>query len=481
MAIFLGMSVIGLAILAGYFRQRKNRLLNKMKQLELNQQHAEVEIQQLQTQLENTQKDSLTGLETWTFFESHLQQAIKQSVRYQLTLGMMVVDLDGFKVLNNALGNEVGDALLQETAQRLKGCIRQVDHLTRQIKDRFVILLPQLSKAETAAIVATRMLEAISQPFYINERELYLTAGIGISLFPTDAKEPEELLQYAEQALDLAKKKGKHLYQFYHQELHLKSQRELLLATQLNKETFLNELQLCYQPIMDIQTNKVLCLDIMLYWQHRDYGLIEPRELLIYAESQHKLAMLSDWMLKKACQNLLNWQKAGLPFSLLGLPLSLNQVENTHFIYELTQLLKALKFEPQHLLLEIKENVTVANIEKFEKAMGMLKYVGVKLALVDFDSGSLPLSEFKNLNIDYVKLDMAFVKDIVENPKARLVIKSMLAFTQTLGIKMIVQGVESPQQVAILKELGCRLCQGSLLGASLSEHEVSETFAHRIA
>ena len=451
-----------------YYQQRKYRAL--MKTLERVQSRQT----QLKTQLEKTQKDPLTGLNTWPVFEEHLQHAANQSLRYDFTLGVMYVDLDGFKVLNNALGNHVGDALLQETARRLKTCIRQADSMTRLVKDRFVVLLSQLKKAETAAIVAARMLEAVSEPFYVGQHELYLTACIGIALLPTDTKEPEMVLRYAENALYVAKQRGKHLYQFYQQALHLKSQRELLLATQLKKEIFLNELQMCYQPVVDIKTENVLCMDALLYWQHQDYGLISSRELLAFAETQRKSSMLSEWMLTKACQAFFHWQKMGIQFELLGLPLSFSQIENTQFVYDLTQLLKKLNFEPKHLLIEIKENLATVPSEKFEKAIAMLKYTGVKIAMTDFGSGFLPLSEFKNLNIDYLKLDPVFVSDLEEQPKARLLIQSMLAFAETLGIKMIVQGVESAQQVNILREMGCTLLQGQKLGAPLLEHEIEK-------
>lgn len=458
----------------GALRQQNQMLTATIFQLEEQQKRALSETHQLQSQLQSSQQDVVSGLPAWHVFEDRLHQAIKESERYDLTVGVMMVDLDHFKTLNDALGHVVGDAVLKETAQRLLSCIRQVDSIARQSKDRFVVLLAQLSKAERAAIVAARMLEAVSQPFIMGDHEFYLTACIGIAFYPADGKEADTLLHHADNALSLAKQKGKHLYQFHQPDVHLQSQRDLALVTQLRKEAIFDELQLYYQPIVDVNTNKTVCMEALLYWQHRDYGLITPQEFFQYAESQRQSTVFCEWLMRKAFQQYLAWQARGMKNVLLAIPVFMHQLGNSQFVYQITQLFQEYHIAPQQVLIEIKEQSTQVAYEKIADAIARFKYIGAQVALNDFGIGQMPLAELKQLQFDYLKLDARCINDVTDHFRTRQFIKSLSSFAEANNMKLIVQGVHTATEMELLQTLGIYQQQGNILGSPLSAREVEE-------
>lgn len=434
--------------------------------------HQQEEIHILHTKLHHAFEDTVTPLLGWKLFEDRLNQNLKESARHQLTLAVLFVDIDDFKMINDALSYEVGDALLREVAKRLQTCIRQVDSASRFAKDTFVILLTQLAKPETAALVAQRLLQVLAEPFQINQHELYITVCIGIAIYPTDGQEVTTLLRSADHALHLAKEKGNHVYQFYQEKLHVKSQRDLLLYTSLNRESIFQEFVLFYQPIINVENEAIVCMDVLLHWQHPDLGLISPQELFNYVEKQKKLNIISEWLLQIACRQFLHWRSLGFQPELICIPLPSKQLENSHFIYRISQILQELAFEPSWLLLEIQESTVQCMPDVLEKSLNRLNYLGVKIAIDEFGSGIFPLAYLKEFSIHYLKLATTLISDIDKNERAIALIQSIVFLAKSLSMQIIVQGVESEQQIAKLKELGCTLMQGKLLGAPLSESEI---------
>ena len=384
------------------------------------------------------------------------------------------MDIDDFKVINDALSYEIGDALLSDVAGRLQTCIRQVDSISRFTKDTFVILLTQLAKPETAAVVAQRILQSLAQPFQINEHELYITACIGIAIYPVDGPDATTLLRSADQALHLAKEKGNHTYQFYQEKLHAKSQRELMLSTSLNRETIFQEFVLYFQPIFNVESNSIICMDALLHWQHPELGLIAPQELFNYMEKQRKLNSISEWLLQMACKQFLHWRSLEFRPDFICLPLTIKQLENSHFIYRISQILQELNFEPTWLLLEIQESATPFDANGLEKSLNMLSYLGIKIAIDQFGSGVFSLNHLKQFSVNYLKLAPFLIENIETDQQAIAIIKSILFLAKNLSMHVIAQGVESDQQMQKLKELGCTLMQGLRLGAPLSESEIEK-------
>lgn len=432
------------------------------------------EITLQQKKLQRGMEDPITHLLGWQLFEDRLNQNIKESARYQLTMGILVIDIDDFKVINDALNYEVGDALLREIATRLQSCIRQVDSVSRYSKDTFVVILSQLSKPETAAVVAQRILHSLAQPVQIKEHELFITACIGIAIYPADGTDAASLLRSGNQALHLAKEKGKHVHQFYQERLHAKSQRELSLYNSLSRESIFREFIIYYQPIMDVNDQHVMAMNALLHWQNADVGLIRPQELFGYAEKQRKLNAISEWLIKTACQQFMHWRSLGFTPPLLAIPICLKQLETTHFIYRISQILQESKLPHECLLLEIKESTTQLPFDILEKAFNMLKYLNVKLALDNFGLGSFSIGFLKNLQVDYLKLDSSVTEDVLDNKRTADLVKSINFLADNLQMQVIAQGVESQQQIKRLKELGCHLMQGRCFGEPLEEDKVVE-------
>lgn len=445
--------------------------LKKSSQLE---QTLRVEVQNLQIQLKRSFEDPVTQLLGWQLFEDRLSHHLQESMRYQYPLGILFVDIDNFKMINDGLSYEVGDALLKEVGARLKSAVRQVDTVSRFTKDTFVILLAQLIKPESAAIVAQRILRTLLMPFHIQGHELYITVCIGIAIAPNDGTDSAQLLRSADHALHMAKEKGHHVYQFYQEKLHNKSLRELALFNSLSKDSIFDELILSYQPIVNVKNHSLFCLDTIISWQHPQLGLINAEELFSYVEKQRKSNVISEWVLRKACTQFLRWRKLGLSPKFLGLSFSLRQFESSQFIYRIAQILQELAFKPEWLLLQIKVRSAEVPFDVFQKALNMLHYMGVNIAIANFGSSAFPLCQLKDFQFNYLELDRALHADLLDDEQAKVLVRSIIQLAHNLNLEVIAQNIESEQQKKILEELGCLLMQGDLFAKPLNENEVAD-------
>lgn len=462
--------VMGLCVFI-YFKnnkqliQLKNTIASKnaeLNQLQKKEEKLLEEHNALQSKLRHSIEDPVTHLQGWGLFTDRVMYSIHESSRYQFTLAVLYVDINDFKVINEALGYEVGDAVLNVVSQRIEAAIRRVDSMSRFSKDTFVVLLNQLGKPETAAIVAQRILESIAEPVLVNEHEFYITASIGISIYPVDGADASTLFRNADQALVLAKGKDRQNYQFYQETIHTNSLRELALSTGLKRDTFIKELEISYQPIMRAKTKTVFCMQALLHWRHPELGLIEPEELLNFAEKHGKSNTLFEWLLKQTCEQFVKWRSIGFKPELLGLSLSIKQLKNSQFIYQISQILQGCDFKPEWLLLEIKENIT-DSFENVEKAFNMLKYLNIKLAIDHFGVGQCSIRDLQNVAVHYLKLDQSLTSDIEHNEQTRALLHAILVLAKSLAMQLIVQGVDSEAQMRVLRDNGCELLQGRFM------------------
>jgi len=477
-------SIIGISLLVSIFVLFKNYRQSKKwetmfssKNAEISQlRHVEEKLQQelgtLQTRLSHSIEDPVTQLQGWGLFEDRVNHSINESARYQFTMAVLYIDINDFKVINEALGYEIGDEVLNVISQRLKSSIRQVDNISRFSKDIFVLLLTQLGKPETAGVVAQRMLESLSQPVQVKENTLYLTASIGIAIYPSDGSDSAALFRNADKALSLAKERGKQNYQFYQEEFHSNSQRELALSTGLKRDSLLSEFEIYYQPILNSQTQKIFCMEALLNWKHPELGLIDSEDLFYHAEKNGKSNVISEWLLKEACKRFLHWRSIGFQPELLGISLSLKVLKNSQFIYHISQILQEYNFKPEWLLIEIKENLKQVPYESVEKIFNMLKYLGVKLAINNFGSSQFSIQDLKDFTVNYLKLDKALIGDVAQNQQTRELLTAILVLSRSLSMSVIVQGVESEEQMNTLTALGFQLVQGQFVGSSVPESEV---------
>ncbi|HLB41409.1 MAG TPA: EAL domain-containing protein [Gammaproteobacteria bacterium] len=455
-----------------YPSQSLNLLTLELSESRASEKRLQEELDILQDRIQQTFNDPVTNLLGWQLFLDRLTQSIKESSRNQLSFSIVYVDLDNFKTVNNALGYEMGDLLLKAVAERLQTCIRQVDSASRSSKDIFVLLLKQLNKPETTAVITQRILQALTQPFQIKEQELYLTVNIGVSVYPEDGEDAMTLLSNAERALFSAKEKGGNGCQFYQKKIQIGSQRELALHIHLNRESFFQELRLYFQPIVNVLDNSIFCMDILLYWQHPEFGLIGSQELFDYATKQRKLNTISEWILHYAVQQFIHWRSLGFTPGCLGMSITINQLENSHFIYSISQILQNLQYKPEWLLLKIVGNFTQVSTDVLEKSFNMLSYLNIKIAIENFDSSTFSLRQLGMFPIHYLTVSQLFIEDVHTNPQTAAFIKVIISLAHILSMQVIVQGVEFEQQLQALKASGCTLMQGQLLSDPLPESDV---------
>ena len=418
------------------------------------------ELSELKTQFyDNVSHDVLTGLPSRQVFEDRLIQTVNQSQRYQLLCGLVFLDIDGFKVINDALGYHVGDELLKEVATRLKSTLRQVDTACRFSGDEFVILFPQIAKVETCAYISQRLLDVISQPFIINQQELYITASIGIAIYPNDCEDAMALMKSADNALNQAKQRGCNVYQFYREEMQMLSQRELMLNSSLRHASVYHEFTIFYQPQVDITSKEIICMEALLRWQHPTFGLVTPTEFLRLAENSGKIIEIGEWVMRTVCQQFQKWKVSGFHLKKVSINVSLRQLENPHYIYKLSQTLREMNMTPESVILEISEG-QFQNVDLLEKSLKMLKQIGVQIAIDDFGTGRLSLQELKKFSIDYLKIDGSFIQNMTVNPESEAITKMIIALANTLHQGIIAEGVETREQKEMLITLGCNVMQG---------------------
>jgi diguanylate cyclase (GGDEF)-like protein len=425
--------------------------------------------------------DTLTGLPSRRVFEDNLSLTLNQSIRFGMTFGVMFLDLDEFKVINEALGHEVGDHLLKDVTARILTSVRQVDTVSRFGGDEFVFILPQLSKAETAVYVAQRLLDAIAQPFMIQGHELFITASIGIAIYPADGEDGKTLLQNANNALHQAKARGRNTYQFYRKEMYAISRRELLLSSSLQSESIYQDFFIYYQPQVNVETKKVISMGAMLRWRHPDFGWISWDDFSRLADNSGKIVAIGEWMLRSACQSFAQWKSLALAPSYISLQVSTKQIENSHFIHKISSVLQEINLDPSCVMFEIVEASLSSRTDLVEKMLPMLKHLGIQISIKNFGTGNLSLQHLKNLPIDSLKIDNTLIQDITVNKESVAIVKMIIALAKSLQINVVAEGVESAKQKQLLQELGCNLMEGELFSCPGLAEEFTKEVVEKIS
>lgn len=421
----------------------------------------EVELNEIKNNLTtNFLHDPVTGLPGRSVFEDWLVQVLNQSMNHKLLFSIILLDIDDFKMINNVLGQEAGNTLLKEMAERFKTCVRQIDMISHYANDEFAFLLPQITKAETAAYVAQQLLEAAASPFRINDQELFITASVGIAMYPGDGQEMGTLLKNADIALQQAKVSGGNTHQFYREELYNESHRELILSSSLRSSAIHNEFVLYYLPQINTQTKKIISVEALLRWHHPELGLVKPQDFLRLTENNGTINAIGDWVLKNACQQYKTWHDSGFTPDAISVNVSLRQLENTNFTYRLSQILQETKLDPQALILEISESVILPRLELVEKTLQMLKHLRVQVAIDDFGTGFLSLQHLRRFPVGYLKIDNTLTREIVSNNESEAIVKMIINLATSLKITTVAEGVETVEQKEKLKELGCHIMQG---------------------
>ncbi|MDB6108021.1 MAG: diguanylate cyclase, partial [Gammaproteobacteria bacterium] len=404
--------------------------------------------------------DGLTGLPNRSMFSKLLSQRISEARRYDRQLAVAFLDLDRFKQINDTLGHEAGDQLLQEVARRLKECVRESDTVARLGGDEFVVLLPQLGDGKYAATVAQKILSVIAKPFNLIGHEFRVTASIGISIYPQDGLDEQTLTKNADIAMYQAKEEGKNNFQFYSEKLNANSLERLTLESSLRRALERNEFRLHYQAKRDIGSGRISGMEALLRWEHPDLGTVAPMQFIPVAEETGLIVPIGKWVLRTACLQNVAWQKQGLPHLSIAVNLSARQFGDENLLEDLTSILTVTGMDPHLLELEITESLLIRDVEETLRILTALKALGIRIAIDDFGIGYSSLATLQRFPLDTIKIDRSFIRDITGTTHDTALADAVIAIGKSLSLTVVAQGVETRDQAEFLQTHACDELQG---------------------
>lgn len=417
--------------------------------------------------------DTLTELPNRRFFMDGLRKEIHKAERFQSQLGVMLLDVDRFKNVNDSFGHGVGDLILIEAAKRIKKCLQAKDVVARIGGDEFTILLTELTSAKEAELTAQRIKESFQAPIELGGQLHNLTCSIGIALFPSDGKDIDELLKRADMALYAVKEQGRNGYLLFHPDMEERSLERILLENELRKAIEQEQFYIDYQPKINIFTGEVIGVEALVRWKHPELGRIAPNKFIPVAEDTGMIVPLGEWVLRQGCQQNKAWQEQGLPPLKMSINLSARQFYQTDLLEVIKRTLRETGLDPKWLELEITESI-FADIDQAVAILEKVKELGVHISIDDFGTGYSSFSYLKHLPVDTVKIDASFIRDIHQNKESQAIVKAIVAIAETLNLNVIAEGVENKEQLAMLSRDGCSQGQGYLFSKPLSSQDFVE-------
>jgi len=403
--------------------------------------------------------DTLTGLANRNLFYAEADKAINRASRSEKILALLYLDLDNFKNINDSLGHDVGDQLLIEASKRIKGVLREIDTVARLGGDEFTIIIEELQLESNASLIAEKLCQALAEAYSINDQKLFITTSIGISLYPHDGLTTAELLKNADLAMYRAKEQNRNTYQFYETEMNLKLSQRIALENSLRHALEKDQFQLYYQPIYDLNLEKIVGAEALLRWLHPVRGLIFPAEFIGIAEEMGLIVSIGEWVLKEACRQVKLWHQAGLANLTMAVNLSARQIYEPNLLAMIEAILNTTGLNPAWLKLELTESLVMQGPQLIDTLI-RLKQMGIGLSIDDFGTGYSSLSYLKDLPIDVLKIDRSFIKDF---PQSTTILASIISMAQNLGLQVVAEGVETAQQMNYLKTQPCQFIQGYLI------------------
>ena len=452
------------AEVANYQRTLEDKVAQRTKELEIATAHA----------YKLAQHDILTGLPNRSLLNQRLKQILAQAQRDATHVACLFLDFDHFKRINDTLGHDAGDQLLQAVAQRLTSAVRESDTVARLGGDEFVLILPGLDPAhatfETMTVLA-RVRESFLAPFRLSDQMPTLTSSIGVSMYPLDATEPVNLIKQADTAMYAAKEAGRNAYRFYTADMNARVQQRLQLETDMRRGLMDDEFFLVYQPQIEMQSGRACGVEALLRWRDPERGVISPSEFIPIAEESGMIQALGARVLRDSCRQVMQWHRLGMMLR-LSVNLSVQQLQHDSWLSVVEEALTASGLPPQFLDLEITESVIITHPEKAVATLVKLKQRGVSITVDDFGTGYSSLSYLARLPIQSVKIDQRFVHGIEQNRNDEAITQAIIALSHSLGLRVIAEGVETLAQFEFLKRHGCEEAQGFLISKPLSGTEL---------
>ncbi len=427
---------------------------------------------------QKTNYDELTGLANRVLFQKKLDYACQQAEQENTHVAVLLLDLDGFKYLNDTLGHSLGDHLLNIVAKRLQQRVRQNDTIARLGGDEFAIVMHSINDASIAMRLAKNILEAFSEPFKLQQRIFHITASIGITIYPEDAKDSESLIRHADTAMYQAKAQGKNQYQFFKGELNLRALEQLQLEQNLRKAIAMSAFHLVYQPRFDAKTEDIIGVEALLRWPQDNGKSVSPAVFVPLAEQLGLMKQLGLWVLQQACKQARLWQDAKTQI-VTSINLSVHQLQDEHIVETIAQVISETGLEPSRLELEITETAAMSDVEANISKLLALREMGIAISLDDFGTAYSSLSYLKRLPLTSLKIDQSFIKDLRDfdlDNAGQAIVRAIVAMGHSLGFRVVAEGIETEFQKAFLKTLSCDELQGFLLSKPLEAEELNYVF-----
>ncbi len=424
--------------------------------------------------------DPLTGLANRNKLEQFVHHILASSRRHQQSFALLFLDLDRFKNINDTIGHEAGDALLQVIAERLRSTVRNTDLVARLGGDEFVLVITDVKRTESVALIAQKILDTVIQAIVIKGQEIYITTSIGISLYPYDGQNMQTLMKNADLALYRSKEHGRNNYQFYTVEMTGKAQERMALQNALGHALVKGEFLLNYQPKMDLRTRSITGIEALLRWKNKEYGMITPDEIIELAEETGLIIPVSDWILETACRQLKYWREIGYNTLTVAVNCSIRQFKQTTFADEVFNTITHVGIPANLLEIEVTEKIIMEDPENTLRMLYALKDLGVQIVIDDFGTGYWSLNNLRRLSVDKIKIDKSFIKQVAVDETSASITSAIIAMVNKLGIKSVAEGVETKEQYDFLVREGCTEIQGYYITQPLSEEAMTKFLKHPV-
>ena len=429
--------------------------------------------------------DRLTGLPNRFLFKEHLAKALADCKRNCLFLSVIFIDIDSFRAINNTFGREMGDKILRVVSSRLRECLRRSDTAGYDVSeneitarfgaDEFGIILEGLRDMADAAVVARRLIEALTKVITVNDNEIFLSCRVGVSVYPDDGNTVDELMKCADSALSSAKELERNSYQFYTAELNTKAFVRFALETSLRRAVEKQEFTLAYQPQVNLTSGKVTGVEALIRWAHPELGLVAPMQFIPLAEETGLIVPIGEWVLRTACAQCKAWSDAGLAIR-MAINLSAGQFKDPGLIDMIGQILKETGVSPDLIELEITESMLMDNIDGSIERLTKLSEFGCRLSIDDFGTGYSSLNYLKRFPVDVLKVDRSFVSDLANSEDDAMIVKAIVTLAHNLNLEVVAEGVETREHLSYLSYLGCDFIQGYLVSKPVAVERVEVFF-----
>jgi diguanylate cyclase (GGDEF)-like protein len=421
--------------------------------------------------------DTLTDLPNRQLFRTQLRQLINQAHRHPRALGVMFLDLDRFKQINDTLGHRIGDLLLVAVARRLQGCVRETDIAARRGGDEFTVLLDGIKRGQDAAKVAKKILAETARPYHIDGHELFITASIGISLFPADGADSESLVRNADIAMYRAKARGGNTYQFFMPEMTDLAVERMELENSLHQALERKQFVLYYQPQVDLVSGRIVAMEALIRWIHPEAGMIFPDEFIPLAEETGIIVAMGEWVLGEACRQAKRWDALGLPPVIQAVNFSARQFQFRRPVERIREVLSETGLDPSRLDLELTESALMKDPGFAMETLRKLRDMGVSISIDDFGTGHSSLAYLKRFPINKLKIDKTFIHSLLADRKDAAITNAIISMAHELELKAVAEGVETPEQLEYLRGPGCDEVQGYLFSRPVPADEAARLLA----